>query len=284
MSRLEGVLFALTSVLAFGAACSSESTNASGGASGVGGSATGGTSSGGSATGGTSSGGTSSGGTSSGGGGVAGVAVGSGGQAGDATVADGTTDSCVPLSCGQVSAQCGAVPDGCGVTLNCGGCGVAKCNPDHNCCPSGVTAFDAALVGTVCGAANAVVKDGKVAGLDYQDTGGKNIDGHTVSACVGIDFGAVYGMSSVIVRASSAASGCSSSCAPSCIGGQFMSVFRGTLKGSYTFVSDTTLKSTLADYTIALGGSVRFVVVCRPGGGSAHDDVQVDAVDVTGCI
>lgn len=41
---------------------------------------------------------------------------------------DGASDGCIPLTCGDLNASCGAIGDGCGGTLSCGTCGA-----DHGC-------------------------------------------------------------------------------------------------------------------------------------------------------
>jgi hypothetical protein len=49
--------------------------------------------------------------------------------------------------------------------------------------------------------------------------------------------------------------------------------------GTYTFVSRVSLTSkSVADYTVTIGASAQFIVVCRPGTDATHDDVIVDAI------
>jgi hypothetical protein len=260
MDGAVAILGAAAFALAVAFGCSSESTNAPN-------------------TGGTSSGGTSSGGSSSGGASTGGSSTGAtGGQAGGAAV-----DACVPLACGSPGAECGAVPDGCGATITCAGC-VGLCSSAHNCCPPGkpTSAFDPVGKGIVCNQNNLLATDDKVAGLDYHDSGGVDVDGKFVTSCLAVDFGAVYQMDSVIVRAARSDAACEAMICTQCseLG---LVVFRGVTQGSYTYVADQTLTNSLIDYPIVLGGGVRFIVICRPGGGSSKNDIAIDSIVPAAC-
>jgi len=51
-----------------------------------------------------------------------------------------TCPSCVPTTCAAAGAECGTIADGCGGTLNCGGCGANQQCISNFCevsCPSG---------------------------------------------------------------------------------------------------------------------------------------------------
>src|SRR5258708_3950639 len=47
--------------------------------------------------------------------------------------------NCTPQTCAQLGAQCGTPSDGCGATLNCGGCEGGTCSPSGQCSSSTTT-------------------------------------------------------------------------------------------------------------------------------------------------
>jgi len=64
--------------------------------------------------------------------------------------AERITPACLPLSCASATAACGAVADGCGGTLDCGGCGPGQVCVANACVCSPATC---ATVGAACGTA-----------------------------------------------------------------------------------------------------------------------------------
>lgn len=61
-------------------------------------------------------------------------------------VADGGGCACVPRTCEDAGATCGGVDDGCGATLDCGGCGDGQTCEDNGCtCPADAAEPDDAM-------------------------------------------------------------------------------------------------------------------------------------------
>lgn len=198
----------------------------------------------------------------------------------------GSLDGCVPKTCEELAAECGSIDDGCGAELSCGSCGTTACSMKHECCPpiEPIDAFDGAMVGIVCELLNALKTDGNYTGLDYADTGVKTIDGESVTACVAVDFGDVYHIDSVVVRARIAGEACSVPCSGSNCGTlNTMRVFSGITKTDYQFVATVTLAPTYTDQVVPLAVAARYVLVCRPNGGGTRDDIVVDSVNSVAC-
>ncbi len=196
---------------------------------------------------------------------------------------------CAPKTCADLGASvCGLQSDGCGGQLSCDCLAPTSCVAGK-CCPPefAVNAFDAAPAGgcgVVCTPANALAQDGAFAGLDCAGSGAVTLDGQSVTACVGADFGNAFSLGSAVIRAKSTHSACGTACKTTyCDTGHSMDVFAGTTKGSYSFVKQIDINSTLVDYSVDLTAPVRYVVVCRGGSGNARDDVVVDSIHAGPC-
>lgn len=136
-------------------------------------------------------------------------------------------------------------------------------------------------VAELCGVDNAVLRDGRTAGIDRP--GGVQwtvLDGEVVSGCIGLDYGQVLEFRQFVVRAASAAKACSVACVgQDCGSSDYFRIYTGTTKGRYSLRDGyTDLVRTLADYTTSFSGRARYVVICRGGGGITRDDVLLDAV------
>ena len=133
-----------------------------------------------------------------------------------------------------------------------------------------------------CGDANVLASDGLVAGLDLVgDTADHcaELDG-TLSACgcVGIDLGAVFGIARFVVRAGPSPSACSRACEGNdCNTGRSFTAFYGATRSSYRGLTRP-LSDSLADYTLDLDDTVRYVLVCREAWSADRDDVVVDSI------
>jgi len=171
---------------------------------------------------------------------------------------------------------------------NCGTCGMAcaagqRCSAGHCAYPCSptfpVSAFNAsANPANACNISSILRNDGAEAGLDYF-SGSATIDGQTVTGCVAADFGAIYHMATVIVRANSEPLACAGGgCTSACNTGDSFTLFVGTVRGTYHFVRTTSIQFTPMDYSAAVNTDARFVVVCRGGFGAARDDVGVDSI------
>ena len=57
-------------------------------------------------------------------------------------------EECTPTTCAAAGAQCGSIPDDCGGTLSCGGCGTGSCSGNQ--CVCTVQSLDPQRVGNVC--------------------------------------------------------------------------------------------------------------------------------------
>jgi len=198
----------------------------------------------------------------------------------------GGVEACAPKTCETSGAECGSIDDGCGTLLNCGGCVGTPCSTQNKCCPpvEPIDAFDGASVGIVCTPLNALATDSNFAGLDYDDTGGTNLDSQVVSACVGVDFGNVYVIDSLQIHAKIVAKACSVGCTTECGTLNTARVFSGTSQADYAFVATITLSSTNEVHEVPLGVPARYVLVCRPTGGGIRDDIQVDSINSGACL
>ena len=143
-----------------------------------------------------------------------------------------------------------------------------------------VRAFDASPEpGYVCALDDAVVEDGKVAGIDR----GPNealLDGHGVTGCLGVELASP--VDQVTIRAQPTAQGCLTACGSNCGSGDQFSVFAGVTEKALAYVAGVDMTATgLTDYAVPLGGAfpdARFVAVCRTPNGDSRDDVAVDVV------
>lgn len=198
----------------------------------------------------------------------------------------GVAEACAPKTCADLGAECGKVDDGCGTELTCGECTTTSCSSEHKCCPpvAPINAFMGASVGIVCTPLNALANDSKYAGLDYADTGVFTIDDQSVTACVGVDFGAEYQIDSLIIRGRIVDAACGLACSGQCGTLNTMRVFSGTTERNYEFVASVTLDATNADHTVPLGLAARYVLACRPSGGADRDDIEIDSISSGACL
>lgn len=136
----------------------------------------------------------------------------------------------------------------------------------------------------VCGVDEVLVQDGMVTGLDRPRGGALGmIEGHGVTACVGVDFGFAESFPDFVIRAGGTGNACGVACGSECGYSTYMRVFRATTSGAWTnadhYVELT--RGSLTDYRIRLTGPTRYILVCRGGAGPAADDVSVDSILAT---
>ena len=165
------------------------------------------------------------------------------------------------------------------------------CGSSAKCCPPAapVSAFKATpsgASGDVCSLNAILATDDSDCGLDCPSAGAAALDGVSVTACVGVDFGGEFTLDPIIVRARTGHNACGTACVGAdCDTGHSMHVFRGIAKGAYTYVAtqqNMTNKNT--DYAFNLGAPARFVVVCRSAWGPVRDDILVDSIRQAGCL
>jgi hypothetical protein len=193
-------------------------------------------------------------------------------------------DACVPTSCADLSVACGSTPNGCGGTLVCPSCASPTSCIEGKCCPpqAPVATWDATPAGangTVCGLGSVSVNDGNRAGLACGGAGVGLIDGQTVTACIGADFGASLPIGPIAIRAVAATSACGVGCVGTdCGTGTAMRVFVGASKSSLAFVKSLAVPDATTDFSVVLPGPTRYVVVCRSGYGNTHDQIGIDSI------
>jgi hypothetical protein len=149
------------------------------------------------------------------------------------------------------------------------------------CTPQTPTIFNATPAGTcgsVCNIDRARVPDGMFAGLECTGGGFVLIDGESVTACIGGDFGAVMDLDPLFIRIASTDNACGTPCTTRCETGRTALVFHGEERGSLRFAAKIAVEPTAQDFRITLGRRSRFVVVCRSGSGAHRDDISVDSI------
>jgi hypothetical protein len=127
---------------------------------------------------------------------------------------------------------------------------------------------------------NLLATDGQTTGLDVPSGAtAPALDGQDVTACAGVDFGAVYDLRSVIIRGMAVGSACGTACAdPYCGTGHAILVYTGNAPAVYSYLATITPGDTLQDYPVTLPAAARYIVVCRSGAGYARDDVAIDSI------
>lgn len=159
------------------------------------------------------------------------------------------------------------------------------CTPGEQLGPTSAFVGFPELGNTVCAVEEVLVRDGSVAGLDRPGTGALGmIDGHGVTACVGVDFGRVESFPDIVVRAQGTGDGCGIACeSTSCGASVYMRVFRAETDGAWVNADYhvALTRNVLTDYRIVLDGPTRYVLVCRGGAGYRSDDVAVDSIVAT---
>jgi hypothetical protein len=156
-----------------------------------------------------------------------------------------------------------------------------RCDPTVRTLP--LRAFDATMdpkesVGPACSVDDALVEDGRVAGLDRSGTLAPTLDGEKVTACVGVEM--PLPLASITVRVGPVAKGCTSTCG-ACGTGHSFKVFAGPTMTALSHLGHLDMPSTsLTNYSVEVPATVeaRFVVVCRAEWGLERDDVGVDAI------
>ncbi len=139
--------------------------------------------------------------------------------------------------------------------------------------------------GVTCAFQNVLLADGNFAGLDCVGAPGEQmLAGHTVTGCIVVDFGSVRSLDPVVFRLKAVPSACGGNCtSPDCGTGDQFKVFFGDSLGTYTYLNDFSISSTVSDFQVELGAPARFVVACRTGNGPPRDDVAIDAIWSVAC-
>lgn len=221
-----------------------------------------------------------------------------------------TTDSCGADGCTHtpVDAACASADPCMKGTCTLAGCTYADytgpCNDVDPCtvddvCALGVcagtplvtepiAAFDAShMPGLVCDPQNALYKDGVTAGVDHVAALGLGaIDGHSVSGCIGVDFGQVQPIGILLITAARKGMSCIAACgkppdqsASLCGTDPGTAVFTGTVKGSYKYAYSPVIEGeTLKDYVVSVPEPARYVLFCRGPGSHKRDDFVIDSI------
>jgi hypothetical protein len=193
-------------------------------------------------------------------------------------------DACTPKTCKDLGLACGNAPDECGGIAECAACSASTACVSGKCCipEHGGVAWDATpsnTCGSVCGLANLNATDDKTAGLACDGAGAAEIDGQSVTACIGVDFGAPLPIGPVNVRASAVKTICTVSCTGTdCGTGTAMRIFAGNTKTTLKFLKTFGVPAIITDFAVTLTSPARYVVVCRSGYGNTHDQLAIDSV------
>jgi len=146
-----------------------------------------------------------------------------------------------------------------------------------------MTAFNASHIEALCcNPENVTETDGLVTGLDSAGSTSV-IDGHSVSGCVGADFGWSQPIEGIVVRAAMTQKACTWSCGKYCGSTPYALIFAGNsvedLKhlGTWTYVFT---EDELKDYTLAFSEPTQIVVVCRGSRSWRRNDIIVDSIKV----
>ena len=211
----------------------------------------------------------------------------------DAYVANGT--SCGATSCGSWG-TCGGFSDACdstgtrsrsctdracssGACVNASRTETGTCTATRPAVPPAIS-FTEAGIGVpsdVCNAlAVASTSTTDATGLDNDGSAYDTIDGQNVTGCVTVDFGSAV-FRRVDIEARPVSTACTRACgAGYCGTRRWFRVFRGTTRGSYSYVETVTLTSNAwLYYSVALAAPTRYVVICRTAAGPNADDVLV---------
>ncbi len=135
----------------------------------------------------------------------------------------------------------------------------------------------------VCDPQNVGKEDGAAAGLGASpSTKHVNMDGEDNAACVLVDFGGIVMAKNARVVARAVSNTCGAKCSGKYCGtGHDFNLYRSSDGTSFKLLGKPAITMKFASHVHALGTSLRYLLVCRPGWGYARDHLEVDYAELS---
>ena len=138
--------------------------------------------------------------------------------------------------------------------------------------------------GAACQAGNLLAEDGLTAGMALTRDSLILVGGQPVTACTAVDYGAIVTPQRLrVVARGSSGTVCGDTCsAGTCGTGHQLELFTSPDSVTWTRVQQLGITGTMASYSVPTTTAFRYALLCRAGGHTGRDNVEVDFVEACG--